>query len=59
VDVRAVSSDIAYVYLGNYRQAIGDYDKATEINPKDAEAYYNRGNAYSHLGNVRQASEDL
>ena len=49
---------IAYVNLGNHRQAIEDYNKAIELNPKYDEAYNNRGNAYGHLGNYRQAVED-
>ena len=31
---------------GAYDQAIEDFDKAIELNPKLTEAYYNRGNAY-------------
>ena len=30
---------------GNYQGAIADWSKAIEINPQDAYAYYNRGNA--------------
>ena len=37
---------VAYAKLGDYRQAISDYDRAIEINPEYAEAYYNRGIAY-------------
>lgn len=32
---------------GQYKQAIKDYNKAIEINPKYAEAYYNMGNIYA------------
>ena len=35
----------AYNDLGNYRQAIDDFDRAIEINPDNAEAYNNRGRA--------------
>ncbi|MGZ3614108.1 MAG: tetratricopeptide repeat protein, partial [Syntrophales bacterium] len=42
-----------------YKQAIGDYDKAIELNPTYAEAYNNRGTAYWSLGNLRKAIEDL
>jgi len=35
-----------------------DYNKAIELNPKLAEAYYNRGNAYEVLGDQRQAAVD-
>jgi tetratricopeptide (TPR) repeat protein len=47
-----------YTLLGNYRQAIEDYDKAIEIKPGYADAYTNRGAAYNGLGNYRQAIED-
>ena len=49
---------IIYKGLGNYRQAIEDYNRAIEIKPDFAEAYNNRGNAYNGLGNYRQAIED-
>jgi tetratricopeptide (TPR) repeat protein len=44
--------------LGNYRQAIEDYDRAIEINPDFLDAHNNRGDAYIGLGNYRQAIED-
>jgi tetratricopeptide (TPR) repeat protein len=47
-----------YANLGNYRQAIEDYNKVIEINPKYREAFNNRGNAYLLLGNYRQAIAD-
>ena len=46
---------VAYVELGNFRQAISDYDRAIEINPEYAMAYNNRGIAYGKLGNHGQA----
>jgi tetratricopeptide (TPR) repeat protein len=39
----------AYDSLGNYKQAIADYDKAIELNAEFALAYYNRGLAYSAI----------
>jgi hypothetical protein len=59
MDVGAVSSGFACVYVGSDGQAIADYDKAIELSLKDTGASYNRVYAYSHLGIVRQASEDL
>jgi Tfp pilus assembly protein PilF len=50
---------IAYSNLGNYSQAIADYDKAIEIRPNYTEAYYNRGISYWHLGNKIQALRDF
>ena len=34
---------------GDYYGAISDYNKAIEINPRDADAYYNRGIAKDNL----------
>jgi protein O-mannosyl-transferase len=48
-----------YLALGNYRQAIEDFDKAIAIIPIYAEAYYNRGISYWHLGNEMQALRDF
>jgi len=50
---------VAYGKLGDYRQAISDFAMAIEINPKHAEAYYNRAVAYAKLGNHTLAVEDL
>jgi tetratricopeptide (TPR) repeat protein len=36
-----------------------DFDKAIEIKPLFAEAYYNRGIAYNSLGNYNQSIADL
>jgi tetratricopeptide (TPR) repeat protein len=49
---------IAHGVLGNYKQAISDFDRAIEINPNYAKAYNNRGNAYAGLGNYKQAISD-
>jgi len=49
----------AYLQSGNYLKAIGDYDKAIEINPNYARAYNNRGIAHAKLGNDQQAIEDF
>ena len=48
----------AYARHGILPQAISDYNKAIEINPKDALAYYNRGAAYAKQGNLLQAISD-
>ncbi len=49
----------AYTILGNYRQAIEDYDKAIEIHPVYEEAYFSRGSVYAILGNHKRAIEDF
>ena len=39
-------------------RALEEYNQAIRINPQDAEAYYNRGNARFYLGNIQGAIED-
>lgn len=48
----------AYTNQGNLTQAIAEYSKAIEINPKHAKAYYNRGNTYGKRDNLIQAISD-
>ena len=38
--------------------AIEDYDEAIHLNSNDAEAYFNRGNAYHNLNKKKRAIED-
>ena len=40
------------------RLAIADYDRAIELNPNMAEAYYNRGNAKKNLSRLNEARTD-
>jgi tetratricopeptide (TPR) repeat protein len=47
-----------YGLHGQYDQAIADYTKAIELNPRDADAYYNRGNAYETNRNMKMACSD-
>src|SRR3989338_8732517 len=49
---------IAYVNKGQFDQAISDYNKALEINPRYAGAYYSRGVAYDSKGQYDQAISD-
>ena len=49
----------AYEKLDKHNQAIGDFDRAIEINQTFAAAYYNRGIAHGKLGNYKQAIGDL
>jgi len=48
----------AYTNLGQFNQAISEYNKAIELNPKLAEAYNNRGIAYDKLGQHTRAMSD-
>ena len=45
----------AYFEKGQYDQAISAYNKALEINPRFALAYYSRGLAYARMGQYDQA----
>jgi len=45
----------AYYQQGDFIQALSNYNKAIEINPGCADAYYGRGNVYSQLGDLPQA----
>jgi len=50
---------IAYAKTGHYDQAISDFNRALELNPKDVKAYYNRGLAYYQKGEYDQAISDF
>jgi serine/threonine-protein kinase len=50
---------ITYGEKGLYDQAISDFNKAIEINPKYDKAYNNRGIVYSHRGQYDQAISDF
>jgi tetratricopeptide (TPR) repeat protein len=49
---------LVYGDSGQFKQAISDYNKAIELDPKLSEAYTNRGNAYVRLGQLNQAISD-
>jgi tetratricopeptide (TPR) repeat protein len=50
---------VDYGLLGNYTQAIADFDRAIEINPGYGGAYYNRGLTYNSLGNRERTIDDI
>jgi Flp pilus assembly protein TadD len=47
-----------YGRKGQFDKAIADYNKAIEINPKDAMAYNNRGVEYQNKGQYDRAVAD-
>jgi tetratricopeptide (TPR) repeat protein len=40
-------------------KAIADFTEAIRLDPKAADAYYNRGNAYGHKGDTEKAKADF
>ncbi len=58
-DVIYCNRGIAYYELGNHRQALSDYDRAIENNPKYANAYNDRGIVHGELASYRLAIEDF
>lgn len=54
-----VIQGISYGQKGQYDNAISNFDKAIEINPRFAEAYRNRGITYAMKWNTTQAISDL
>ena len=50
---------IAYYKKRQYNEAISDYNKAIELDPKYVEAYFNRGNAYDEKAQYKQAISDF
>ena len=46
---------IAYRNLERYEEAMATYEKAIDLNPQDATAYYNLGNTYYSLERYEEA----
>lgn len=49
---------IYYVDKGLFKEAIQDYTKAIDLDPKYKDAYYNRAIAYMNIGNATEAIKD-
>jgi tetratricopeptide (TPR) repeat protein len=47
-----------YLKQGQYQQAISDYSRAIELDPKNAVTYSNRGGGYFELGKYQEAVAD-
>lgn len=48
-----------YNNFGEYKQAIGDYERAIDLIPDFSEAYYNRGVTYARLKRYTRAIKDF
>jgi len=53
-----VSQGVAYYKKAQYEQAIAAFNKALEINPRNADAYMGRGRAYELKGEYDKAIAD-
>jgi tetratricopeptide (TPR) repeat protein len=49
----------ALTVAGDYEGATKAYDRAIELRPNDAKAYFNRSIVYIYLGNYQRATRDL
>ena len=59
-------SEVGYYYMGNtyhemenYEEAIKSFTKAIEINPEEADYYYDRGSSYYELKLFKKAEADF
>jgi len=53
-----VEQGLVHAKSDHYQAAIEDYDKAIELDPDDADAYYNRGCACDKLGQASNVQRD-
>jgi tetratricopeptide (TPR) repeat protein len=53
-----INREIAYKMMGDHDQAIANFSKALEINPRLAAAYVNRGRAYRSKDQYDRAISD-
>lgn len=58
LEEEAVNKGMAYTNKGMYDEAIAEFTKTLEINPKNVIAYYNRGLAYQKKGKLDKAIYD-
>ncbi len=49
----------ALLERGNYEEAIAEFTRAIDLNPKDDEAYLQRGFAHGELGQNEKAIKDM
>lgn len=49
----------AYIHMGQFYRSIADFNEAISLNPKDAEAYINRGVAFYYLNSFDTAEKSI
>ena len=54
-----ISAGVVRIMLGDFAEAIIDFDKAIQINPQNAKHYHNRGRAKEALGQKEAANADF
>ena len=47
----------AYLYKEDFEEAIADFNKALEINPRYVETYFNKALAWEKIGHFKEAIE--
>jgi tetratricopeptide (TPR) repeat protein len=50
---------VVFMDRQQYRKAVGRFTQALNVEPANAEAFYNRGKAYHALGEYRRSVDDL
>ena len=55
---KLVKAGIIKLYHSNYYEALDDFTRATEYNPKNPEAWYSIGNVHMNLNNYEKAIEN-
>jgi len=56
---KTIDKGIAFAKVRKYDEAISEFNKAIELNPNTAEAYFNRGHVYGFKGNPDQSISDF
>ena len=46
----------AYLFLGQYKESVADYEKMVKLNPKLSASHWRRGIAYFYAGQYKQAA---
>ncbi len=57
-DYYYVSLGHCYMNFREYKKAIAEYDKAIKLNPRNGNAYYNRGLCWFYLGDKNKSCAD-